>query len=106
MKMINRFVALYRQYSFYLLFYPNLSFLKGGMISHIVEHETAAGPFGAKGVGELPSIPTSPAITNAIFTATGVRVMSLPVDQDSLLLAIKSGDAEVGMGWGDTYAIP
>ena len=36
------------------------------IISHIVENNTAAGPFGAKGVGELPSIPTSSAITNAI----------------------------------------
>ena len=27
--------------------------------SHIVEHELSTGPFGAKGMGELPSIPTS-----------------------------------------------
>jgi xanthine dehydrogenase molybdenum-binding subunit len=29
--------------------------------SHIVEHELSTGPFGAKGMGELPSIPTSAA---------------------------------------------
>ena len=52
------------------------------IISHIVEHQTSTGPYGAKGVGELPSIPTSAAITNAIYRATGVRVRSLPVDQD------------------------
>jgi xanthine dehydrogenase molybdenum-binding subunit len=50
--------------------------------SHIVEHEISTGPFGAKGMGELPSIPTSAAITNAIYNATGVRVRSLPVDRD------------------------
>ena len=76
------------------------------IISHIVEHKTAAGPFGAKGVGELPSIPTSPAITNAIYRATGVRMRSLPVDQDELLRAIRSGATEVEIGWGDRKPIP
>ena len=76
------------------------------IISHIVEHNTAAGPFGAKGVGELPSIPTSSAITNAIYRATGVRVRSLPVDQDELLRAIRAGATEVELAWGDVKPIP
>ena len=76
------------------------------IISHIVEHETSTGPFGAKGVGELPSIPTSAAITNAIYRATGVRVRSLPVDQDELLRAMKHGTAEIELGWGDKQKIP
>lgn len=76
------------------------------MISHIVEHETTEGPFGAKGVGELSSIPTTPAITNAIYNAVGVRVYSVPVDQDTLLLALKKGSNEVHMGWGDLEPIP
>jgi xanthine dehydrogenase molybdenum-binding subunit len=74
--------------------------------SHIVEHEVAAGPYGAKGVGELPSIPVAPAITNAIHRATGVRVRSLPVDQDELLRAISTGATEVELAWGDREAIP
>ena len=45
------------------------------IVSHIVEHATSDGPFGAKGVGELPSIPTSAAITNAIQRATGLQVL-------------------------------
>jgi selenium-dependent xanthine dehydrogenase len=49
--------------------------------SIIVEHPTAEGPYGAKGVGEIVSIPTTPAITNAIYNAVGVRIDSLPVDQ-------------------------
>ena len=59
--------------------------------SVIVEEPTAEGPYGAKGVGEISSIPTTPAITNAIYNATGVRVYTLPVDQDALLLAMKEG---------------
>ena len=50
--------------------------------SIIVEHPTAEGPYGAKGVGEISSIPTTPAITNAIYNAVGVRVDKLPVDQE------------------------
>ena len=76
------------------------------IVSHIVEHGTADGPFGAKGVGELPSIPTGPAITNAIYRATGVRVRSLPVDQDTLLQAIRSGANDVELAWGDRTPIP
>jgi xanthine dehydrogenase molybdenum-binding subunit len=76
------------------------------IVSHIVEHATSTGPYGAKGVGELPSIPTSAAITNAIWRATGVRVRSLPVDQDELLRAIRAGAAEVQLGWGDREPIP
>jgi len=76
------------------------------ILSHIVEHDTSTGPYGAKGVGELPSIPTSAAITNAICRATGVRVRSLPVDQDELLRAIRAGVDEVQLGWGDLEPIP
>ncbi len=52
--------------------------------SIIVEHPVEAGPYGAKGVGEMCSIPTTPAITNAIYNAVGVRVDRLPVDQESI----------------------
>ena len=74
--------------------------------SHIVEHNTSTGPYGAKGVGELPSIPTSAAITNAIHRATGVRVRSLPVDQDELLRAMRTDANEIELAWGDLEPIP
>jgi xanthine dehydrogenase molybdenum-binding subunit len=48
----------------------------------IVEHPISSGPFGAKGVGEISSIPTTPAITNAIYNAVKVRFDKLPVDQE------------------------
>ncbi|MBN1992810.1 MAG: molybdopterin-dependent oxidoreductase [Anaerolineae bacterium] len=71
------------------------------IVSRLVEHKTTDGPYGAKGVGELPSIPTAPAIANAIYHATGVRVLSLPVDQDALLRAISAGQRKVLAAWGD-----
>ena len=56
----------------------------------VVEHPTSDGPYGAKGVGEIVLIPTSPAITNAIYNACGVRVDRLPVDQEQILFNLKS----------------
>jgi selenium-dependent xanthine dehydrogenase len=50
--------------------------------SIVVEDPTAEGPYGAKGIGEIVSIPTTPAITNAIYNAVGVRIDKLPVDQE------------------------
>jgi CO/xanthine dehydrogenase Mo-binding subunit len=58
------------------------------IIPIMVEHPTKDGPYGAKGVGEIVSIPTTPAITNAIYNAVGVRVDSLPVDQEQILWGI------------------
>lgn len=60
--------------------------------SIIVEHPTAEGPYGAKGVGEICSIPTTPAITNAIYNAVGVRVDRTPVDQESIAREIWEGE--------------
>ena len=53
--------------------------------SIVIEHPAQDGPYGAKGVGELSSIPTTPAITNAIYNAVGVRIDNLPVDQEEIV---------------------
>jgi xanthine dehydrogenase molybdenum-binding subunit len=58
--------------------------------SIVVEHPAAEGPYGAKGVGEICTIPTPPAITNAIYHAVGVRVDRLPVDQELIARALSS----------------
>jgi CO/xanthine dehydrogenase Mo-binding subunit len=63
---------------------PNIS-QTPKITSFIVEAPTAEGPYGAKGVGEIVSIPTIPAITNAIYHAVGVRIDRLPVDQELIV---------------------
>jgi CO/xanthine dehydrogenase Mo-binding subunit/aerobic-type carbon monoxide dehydrogenase small subunit (CoxS/CutS family) len=63
------------------------------IISYIVEDELSTGPYGAKGVGELSSIPIIPAITNAIYNAVGVRITRLPVDRTALVEAIEKGQS-------------
>ncbi|MFQ5855156.1 MAG: molybdopterin-dependent oxidoreductase [Anaerolineae bacterium] len=61
------------------------------IITHLVEHEISSGPYGAKGVGEIASIATTPAIVNAIYNAAGIRIYDLPVDQDWLLRQLREG---------------
>jgi xanthine dehydrogenase molybdenum-binding subunit len=58
----------------------------------VVEHPTANGPYGAKGVGEITSIPTAPAILNAIHDATGLRFFSLPVTPERILSALRKAE--------------
>ncbi len=56
------------------------------------------GPFGAKGVGEMALIPTSSAIANAIFHATGVRMQEIPITPEKLYMALKKKGSGVGDG--------
>jgi xanthine dehydrogenase molybdenum-binding subunit len=64
------------------------------IISFVVEKPTKEGPYGAKGIGEIVSIPTVPAIANAIFNAVGVRVDRLPVDQEQIAKALEKNELE------------
>jgi CO/xanthine dehydrogenase Mo-binding subunit len=49
----------------------------------------SSGPYGAKSVGEI-GIDTPPAaIANAIYNAVGVRITSLPITPEKILLALK-----------------
>ena len=44
--------------------------------TQIVEVPSVSGPYGARGVGEPPVIPTVAAIANAVAHATGVRLVA------------------------------
>ena len=54
-----------------------------------VESGLGDGPYGAKGVAEDSLCPTAPAITNAIYNATGIRITQLPVNPEHLLDAMR-----------------
>jgi xanthine dehydrogenase YagR molybdenum-binding subunit len=49
------------------------------------EHDPHVNPLGVKGLGEIAMVGIAPAITNAIFHATGRRIRELPVTPDKLL---------------------
>ena len=51
----------------------------------VEEHDPHVNPLGVKGVGEIAMVGVAPAITNAIFHATGRRIRELPVTPDKLL---------------------
>jgi CO/xanthine dehydrogenase Mo-binding subunit len=55
----------------------------------LVEKEYPHGPFGAKGVGELPMDGTAPAIAAAVLNATGAFVSEIPVTPERLLAALE-----------------
>ena len=44
---------------------------------------------GSVGIGEVATVPTSPAIANAIRNATGIRPMETPIRPDRLIAALK-----------------
>lgn len=55
--------------------------------SILVECPSKEGPHGAKGVGEPPCIAPPATIANAIAAACGVRVMSLPITAEKIVMA-------------------
>jgi CO/xanthine dehydrogenase Mo-binding subunit len=50
----------------------------------IVENPYLHGPFGAKGVGELPMNGAAPAIAAAVFNATGAFISEIPITPERL----------------------
>lgn len=51
----------------------------------LIEDPEPCGPFGAKGVSEVATVPATPAILNAVADAIGVRFYTLPVTPDKIL---------------------
>ena len=60
-----------------------------GIKTIIVESHEPNGPFGAKEVGEGAIMPTIPAILNAVYDATGVRINELPLTPERVYLSLK-----------------
>ena len=56
----------------------------------IVESNEPNGPFGAKEVGEGAIMPTIPAVLNAVYDATGVRIKELPLTPERVCMAIRA----------------
>ncbi len=55
---------------------------------HFIESHCAEGPYGAKGVSELPTIVIAPAIANALYNATGVRIFNPPMSPETVARAL------------------
>jgi xanthine dehydrogenase D subunit len=55
------------------------------------------GPYGAKGVGEIGLVPIAPAITNAIYDATGARLFEIPATPERVYKALKDARITVDL---------
>lgn len=55
----------------------------------IIEKPSEVGPFGCKGVGEPPIMPTAAAIANAVYDAVGVRIKKLPLTPETVYWALE-----------------
>ena len=60
------------------------------VIPVLVEVPHPDGPQGAKGFAEGPSLPTAPAILNAVYDAVGIRIKDLPAEKKKILDTLKS----------------
>jgi CO/xanthine dehydrogenase Mo-binding subunit len=57
-------------------------------VSVILEEPDPDGPAGARGIGEVPMLPTQAAIADAIHDATGAWVDRLPCSPENVLRAL------------------
>ena len=55
----------------------------------IVEKPDEHSPFGAKGVGEIPTVTVAPAVANALYDAVGIRFRTLPITPEVIRREIK-----------------
>ena len=58
---------------------------------HFIENDDPEGPFGAKGIAELPAIVPAPAIANAVYNAIGVRFDNPPITPEKVARALHGG---------------
>jgi CO/xanthine dehydrogenase Mo-binding subunit len=68
---------------------PIFTDLPGEFETVLIENGDGPGPYGAKGVGEGGIVAVAPAIANAVFNATGVRIKELPLTPERVWRAIQ-----------------
>src|SRR5207249_8242093 len=66
------------------------------VVTYLVEDPDAAGPFGAKEVGQGPLLPIMPALANAVFDAVGIRVDEIPITPEKVVRALRDRAARCG----------
>jgi CO/xanthine dehydrogenase Mo-binding subunit len=58
---------------------PTILDIPDQVISRVLEYSDPIGPFGARGMGEMPYLPLVPAVTDAVHDATGVWFDRFPL---------------------------
>ena len=68
------------------------------IVSILVPTHEPTGPFGAKAIAEIPINGPAPAIANAIFNATGVRLREIPMTPDRVLAGVRAAATPAAPG--------
>jgi CO/xanthine dehydrogenase Mo-binding subunit len=68
---------------------PRFTDLPESFESALIENGDGPGPYGAKGMGESGIVSIAPAVGNALFNATGVRIRDLPLTPERVWRALK-----------------
>lgn len=76
------------RFSGYLI--PGIGDIPGRIDSILVEHPDPRGPWGVRGMAEMPFIPLAPAVVAAIHDATGVWIDGFPLTPSRVLAALQS----------------
>ena len=79
-------VCLTPYFSTYLI--PTILDIPDQVDSLILEYPDPIGPYGARGMGEMPYLPLAPAITQAVKSATGVWIDEFPLVPERVHAAI------------------
>jgi len=79
-------IVLTPNFSTYLI--PTVLDIPGRVETVILEYPDPNGPWGARGMGEMPYIPLTPAITAALHDATGVWFDDFPLTPERVLLGL------------------
>ena len=56
----------------------------------LIEHPGDDGPFGAKSVGEVATVPTAAAVVNAVNRALGTAITTLPLNPERILATLQA----------------
>jgi CO/xanthine dehydrogenase Mo-binding subunit len=73
---------------------PRFGDLPAHFASVLIENRDGPGPYGAKGMGESGIVSIAPAVGNALYRATGVRVRELPLTPERVWRALRKVDVE------------
>ena len=72
---------------------PTVADVPDRVQSIIIEHPDPHGPWGARGVGEMPFLPLAPALSAAVHDATGTWFDALPLTPERVLGGLNDVDA-------------
>ncbi|GHO96653.1 carbon-monoxide dehydrogenase large subunit [Reticulibacter mediterranei] len=79
-------------FSTYLL--PTVRDMPAEIIPVVLELADTNGPFGARGVAEMPLVPFAAAVANAIYDATGIWLTQQPMTPERVLKALTTQNME------------